>query len=150
MSVTFDFLFYPKKPRNYKIGAVKLYLRITVDSKRSETATSLYVDPVKWGRVLRVGYFSEIVHHLMAMVGPKRDRYFFRLLYRQQFFYHQIHIYIASQMVGFIKISFFVFDNMPLPAGYYVSKRLGNRYKNKHHWMSLGLLKIYNQNHFAY
>ena len=48
MSRTFDFLFYPKKPKDYESGPVKLYLRITVDGKRSETATALEINPDKW------------------------------------------------------------------------------------------------------
>jgi len=48
MSRTFDFLFYPKKPKDYVSGSVKLYLRITIDGKRSEIATSLSIIPDKW------------------------------------------------------------------------------------------------------
>ena len=48
MSRTFDFIFYPKKPKGYEKGAVTLYLRITIDGKRSETATSREIDPDKW------------------------------------------------------------------------------------------------------
>ncbi len=48
MSRTFDFIFYPKKPKGYEKGLVTLYLRITIDGKRSETATSLEIDPDKW------------------------------------------------------------------------------------------------------
>ncbi len=48
MSRTFDFIFYPKKPKGYEKGLVKLYLRITIDGKRCETATALNVDPDKW------------------------------------------------------------------------------------------------------
>ena len=50
MSVTFDFLFYPKKPKGYNLGPVKLYLRITIDSRRSETSTSRFVLPENWDR----------------------------------------------------------------------------------------------------
>jgi len=48
MSAIFDFIFYPKKPKGYEKGPVTLYLRITIDGKRSETATSLEIDPDKW------------------------------------------------------------------------------------------------------
>ncbi len=48
MSAIFDFIFYPKKPKGYEKGLVKLYLRITIDGKRSETATALDIDPDKW------------------------------------------------------------------------------------------------------
>ena len=48
MSKTFGFLFYPKKPGGYLSGPVKLYLRITIDGKISETATALYIIPDKW------------------------------------------------------------------------------------------------------
>lgn len=48
MSAKFDFIFYPKKPKGYEKGLVKLYLRITIDGKRSEAATALEIDPEKW------------------------------------------------------------------------------------------------------
>ena len=50
MSVTFDFLFYPKKPKGYSSGPVKLYLRVTVDSRRCETSTARSVLPENWDR----------------------------------------------------------------------------------------------------
>ena len=56
MSRTFDFLFYPKKPANYQSGPVKIYIRVTIDGKRSETSTALSVEPEHWdskaGRVI--------------------------------------------------------------------------------------------------
>ena len=48
MSQNFDFLFYPKKPKNYVTGPVKLYLRLTIDGRRSETTTALSILPDKW------------------------------------------------------------------------------------------------------
>ena len=48
MSKNFDFLLYPKKSKALENEKVKLYLRITIDGKRSETATALEIDPEKW------------------------------------------------------------------------------------------------------
>ncbi|MBC7534488.1 MAG: phage integrase SAM-like domain-containing protein, partial [Ferruginibacter sp.] len=48
MSRTFDYLFYPKKPKNYKSGPVTLYIRITVEGDRKEAATSLEIVPDNW------------------------------------------------------------------------------------------------------
>lgn len=48
MSKNFDFLLYPKKSKDPEKEIVKLYLRITIDGKRSETATALEIDPEKW------------------------------------------------------------------------------------------------------
>ena len=59
MSRTFDFIFYPKKPRDYESGPVKLYLRFTVQGKRSETATALSIDPEKWENGRMKGHKEE-------------------------------------------------------------------------------------------
>ncbi|WP_325386321.1 hypothetical protein, partial [Mucilaginibacter sp.] len=37
MKTNFSLLFYLKKPKNYQAGLVPIYLRITVNGKRSET-----------------------------------------------------------------------------------------------------------------
>jgi hypothetical protein len=37
MKTNFSLLFYLKKPKNYQSGLVPIYLRITVNGKRSET-----------------------------------------------------------------------------------------------------------------
>lgn len=51
MSRNFDFIFYPKKPKNYISGPAKVYLRITIDGRRAETATARVVDPGLWNPV---------------------------------------------------------------------------------------------------
>ncbi|MBB5639014.1 hypothetical protein HDE68_004952 [Pedobacter cryoconitis] len=45
MKTSFSLLFYLKKPKNYIKGAVPVYLRITVDGKRAELATSRDCEP---------------------------------------------------------------------------------------------------------
>jgi len=59
MSASFGFLFHLKKPKGYEKGLVKLYLRITIDGKISETATALEVDPDKWESGKMKGYKEE-------------------------------------------------------------------------------------------
>ena len=41
-------LFYLKKPKNYQCGAMPIYLRFTINGKRSETATGRECDPKRW------------------------------------------------------------------------------------------------------
>ena len=41
-------LFYLKKPRNYKNGPVPVYLRITVEGRRSELTTGREIEPARW------------------------------------------------------------------------------------------------------
>ena len=48
MKTSFSLLFYLKKPKNYIKGAVPVYLRITVDGKRAELATSRDCEPELW------------------------------------------------------------------------------------------------------
>ncbi len=45
---TFDYLFTLRKPRKYVDGPVKVYLRITIDGQRCETATAQFADPDLW------------------------------------------------------------------------------------------------------
>lgn len=45
---TFDYLFTLRKPKNYINGTVKIYLRITIDGQRCETATAQFADPELW------------------------------------------------------------------------------------------------------
>ncbi len=40
MKTNFSLLFYLKKPKNYENGPVPVYMRITVDGKRSEVTTN--------------------------------------------------------------------------------------------------------------
>lgn len=56
MKTNFSMLLYTKKQRNYKSGLSLIYLRITVDGKRSEVTTGRDCNPENWnsksGRVL--------------------------------------------------------------------------------------------------
>jgi len=51
MKTKFSSLFYLKKPKNYQNGLVPIYLRITVNGKRSETTAGRECDPAIWNRV---------------------------------------------------------------------------------------------------
>ena len=48
MKTNFSMLNYIKKQKNYQLGLVPIYLRITVDGQRTELTTSRECDPVKW------------------------------------------------------------------------------------------------------
>jgi site-specific recombinase XerD len=50
MKKTFSLLYYLKKPKNYKTGPMPVYLRITVDGKRSETASGRDCEPSQWNQ----------------------------------------------------------------------------------------------------
>lgn len=48
MKNNFSLLFYLKKPKNYVNGPMPIYLRITVNGKRSETTTNRNISPAVW------------------------------------------------------------------------------------------------------
>ncbi|MHB1179105.1 MAG: Arm DNA-binding domain-containing protein [Daejeonella sp.] len=48
MKTNFNLLFYMKKPKNYVSGNAPIYLRITVEGKRSEVFTGRDCDPKRW------------------------------------------------------------------------------------------------------
>ncbi|MGF7077162.1 site-specific integrase [Mucilaginibacter sp. 3215] len=48
MKTTFSLLFYLKKPRNYTAGPVPVYMRITIEGRRSEPAISRECEPSQW------------------------------------------------------------------------------------------------------
>ncbi len=45
---SFSLLFYLKKTKNYRIGNMPIYLRITVDGIPKEITTGRNCDPDKW------------------------------------------------------------------------------------------------------
>ncbi len=51
MKTNFSLLFYLKKPKNYQSGLVPIYLRITVNGKRSETTTGRECEPTQWNSI---------------------------------------------------------------------------------------------------
>lgn len=51
MKTNFSLLFYLKKPKNYQNGLVPIYLRITVNGKRSETTSGRECDPATWNSI---------------------------------------------------------------------------------------------------
>lgn len=48
MKTNFSLLFYLKKSKNYQNGPVAIYMRITVNGKRSEITTGRSCEPEKW------------------------------------------------------------------------------------------------------
>ena len=48
MKTNFSLLFYMKKQKNYQTGAAPIYLRITVNGKRSKVTTGRSCDPATW------------------------------------------------------------------------------------------------------
>ncbi len=76
MKTNFSMLFYTKKQRNYTSGLAPIYLRITVDGKRSEVTTGRECDPEKWnnksGRAIgskeEVRSFNAFLDNLQAKV----------------------------------------------------------------------------------
>jgi integrase len=48
MKTNFSLLFYMKKPKNYQTGPVPVYLRITVNGRRSEITSGRDCDPERW------------------------------------------------------------------------------------------------------
>lgn len=48
MKTNFSLLFYMKKPKNYQKGPAPIYMRITVNGKRSEVTTGRSCEPSRW------------------------------------------------------------------------------------------------------
>jgi len=48
MKTNFSLLFYLKKQKNYKSGPATIYMRITVNGKRSENSTGRECEPSRW------------------------------------------------------------------------------------------------------
>jgi site-specific recombinase XerD len=48
MKTNFSLLFYMKRQKNYKLGPAPIYMRITVNGKRSEMTTGRHCDPGRW------------------------------------------------------------------------------------------------------
>ena len=48
MKSNFHLLFYLKKQKNYTDGAAAIYMRITVDGKRSEFSVGRECEPARW------------------------------------------------------------------------------------------------------
>ncbi len=46
MKTNFSLLFYLKKQKNYKTGPAPIYMRITVNGKRSENSTGRECEPI--------------------------------------------------------------------------------------------------------
>ena len=76
MKTNFSMLFYVKKQRNYTSGDAPIYLRITVDGKRSELTTNRDCNPEKWnnksGRLIgtkeEIKNFNSFLDNLQARV----------------------------------------------------------------------------------
>jgi hypothetical protein len=48
MKSNFHLLFYIRKQKNYKGGALPIYMRITVNGKRADMSAGRECEPVKW------------------------------------------------------------------------------------------------------
>ena len=48
MKTNFSLLFYMKKQKNYTKGVAPIYIRITVNGKRAESATGRSCEPDRW------------------------------------------------------------------------------------------------------
>jgi len=48
MKTNFSLLFYMKKQKNYTKGIAPIYMRITVNGKRAESATGRSCEPERW------------------------------------------------------------------------------------------------------
>ena len=76
MKTNFSMLFYVKKQKNYTSGEAPIYLRITVDGKRSEITTNRECNPEKWnnksGRVIgtkeEIKSFNAFLDNLQSKV----------------------------------------------------------------------------------
>jgi site-specific recombinase XerD len=76
MKTNFSLLFYMKKPKNYVKGAAPIYLRITVQGKRSEITAGCSCEPSQWnahagrcnGNKEEVKSFNAYLDNLQAKV----------------------------------------------------------------------------------
>lgn len=50
MNKSFKIHFYLKKPKNYTIGKMPIYMRLTVNGERVEMSTQRECDPSKWNK----------------------------------------------------------------------------------------------------
>jgi hypothetical protein len=48
MKIKFSLLFYIRKPKNYVNGPMPVWVRITVNGKRSETPSGRECEPAQW------------------------------------------------------------------------------------------------------
>jgi site-specific recombinase XerD len=84
MKTNFSLLFYVKKQKNYTSGVAPIYLRITVDGKRSEVTTNRECNPENWnsksGRLIgtkeEVKSFNAFLDNLQSKVY-EAHRYLF-------------------------------------------------------------------------
>ncbi|MBC8987013.1 hypothetical protein H9X96_14660 [Pedobacter sp. N36a] len=76
MKTNFSLLFYMKKPKNYVKGSAPIYLRITVQGKRSEITAGSSCEPSRWnsqtgrsnGNKEEVKSFNAYLDNLQAKV----------------------------------------------------------------------------------
>ncbi len=84
MSETFAQLFYLKRRQSEKYVKVPIYLRLTVNGKRSELSTSRKVDPEKWnartGRMRGSGMEAVQLNQYLDMVRAKVNKIHFQLV----------------------------------------------------------------------
>lgn len=75
MKVTFSLLFYQKRPKTYQSGPVPVYLRITINGKRSEASTGRSCEPSRWnshaGRALGTKEDARILNSYLDTLQAK-------------------------------------------------------------------------------
>jgi site-specific recombinase XerD len=74
---TFHHIFYLKKPKDWITGPIPIYLRITVDSKRTEISTGREADPLHW--IVNAGRLdgrSEAVKTINSYLGTLENKLF--------------------------------------------------------------------------
>jgi hypothetical protein len=54
----FNLTFYLKKPKGYESGILPIYLRISVDGKRSEATIGRGIEPEKWDEKFTPGCWT--------------------------------------------------------------------------------------------
>lgn len=77
MKTNLSLLFYLKKPKNYDSGEAPIYLRVTVNNKRTEIATGRQCDPKLWNtHAGRVSGSKESVRSLNAYLSNLQEKIF--------------------------------------------------------------------------
>ncbi|HKZ36958.1 MAG TPA: phage integrase SAM-like domain-containing protein, partial [Chryseolinea sp.] len=65
MSARFSFIFFQKKPKNYHGGPIPIYMRVSMDSRRTEISTKRRWDPDCWNA--GVGRASGTKEHIREL-----------------------------------------------------------------------------------
>ncbi|MGF7232927.1 site-specific integrase [Arachidicoccus sp.] len=75
MKTNFSLLFYLKKQKNYKTGPAAIYMRITVNGKRSENSTGRECEPARWNaHAVRANGTKEVTRSLNAYLDDLQKK----------------------------------------------------------------------------